>query len=248
MDFFGRVGIDWQLIAAQMINFAVLLWFLGRFLYKPLLKGMEHGDLEEAERQLEVVRQGQEKLKAERQKSLGDLKRRSAALVADAQKVAEEIKAEARQQADDEKRRLIDKTNSLLKSQLEAAEQEADVVRRRSLTESLIATWRERLADEELARPLQAAYVQALIASLRDLKPGDADQADGEITLESALASDKESVAAVHAALAATLKRKDFELKSRRNKDLIAGYRLNLDGLQVENSLLADIRHAADQE
>ena len=122
MDFFGRVGIDWQLIAAQMINFAVLLWFLGRFLYKPLLKGMEHGDLEEAERQLEVVRQGQEKLKAERQKSLGDLKRRSAALVADAQKVAEEIKAEARQQADDEKRRLIDKTNSLLKSQLEAAD------------------------------------------------------------------------------------------------------------------------------
>ncbi len=37
MSFFSKFGIDWKLLIIQLINFAILLYVLRRFLYKPIL-------------------------------------------------------------------------------------------------------------------------------------------------------------------------------------------------------------------
>ena len=37
MDIFAKLGIDWRLLIAQAVNFAILLFVLHRFAYKPML-------------------------------------------------------------------------------------------------------------------------------------------------------------------------------------------------------------------
>lgn len=36
-DLFAQLGIDWKLLAAQIVNFSILIAILHRFLYKPIL-------------------------------------------------------------------------------------------------------------------------------------------------------------------------------------------------------------------
>ena len=35
------MSIDWITVAAQLINFLVLVWLLKRFLYRPILNGID---------------------------------------------------------------------------------------------------------------------------------------------------------------------------------------------------------------
>ena len=50
------MSIDWITIAAQLINFLVLVWLLKRFLYRPILSGIDARETEIAERMLEASR------------------------------------------------------------------------------------------------------------------------------------------------------------------------------------------------
>lgn len=40
-DLFTKLGIDWKLLIAQVINFAILFFVLKRFAYKPILSMLE---------------------------------------------------------------------------------------------------------------------------------------------------------------------------------------------------------------
>jgi len=41
MEAFHTFGIDWRLLAIQIVNFAILLYVLNRFLYKPVIDILE---------------------------------------------------------------------------------------------------------------------------------------------------------------------------------------------------------------
>ncbi|MEK7561214.1 MAG: hypothetical protein AAB539_04665 [Patescibacteria group bacterium] len=41
MELLTQLGIDWKLLAAQMLNFGILIFVLHRFLYKPVLGILE---------------------------------------------------------------------------------------------------------------------------------------------------------------------------------------------------------------
>ncbi len=246
MGFFGRIGIDWRLIAAQIVNFAILLWFLRRFLYKPLLKGMEHSELEEAEKQMEMVRQGQAQLKKERDQELNDMKRKSSELVEAAEKVAERIREEAKHRAEEDQRKILAQAESLMKSQKDAAAKAKESQMKRDLSSAFAKSWSDRLADEDRAKFMQGVYFDELLAALEAVPDADIARAGGEIVLTGARAAGKKETDELRKRLAARLKGWEGTLKTRRDKDLIAGFRLELDGLQVETNLLADIRHAAE--
>lgn len=40
-ELFNKLGIDWKLLIAQLINFAILFWVLKRFAYQPILGVLE---------------------------------------------------------------------------------------------------------------------------------------------------------------------------------------------------------------
>ncbi|MBI3685123.1 hypothetical protein HY250_01845 [Candidatus Azambacteria bacterium] len=41
MELFQKFGIDWRLLVMQIINFAILLFILKRYLYKPVMDMLE---------------------------------------------------------------------------------------------------------------------------------------------------------------------------------------------------------------
>lgn len=64
--------IDWFTVAAQVINFLILVWLLKRFLYKPVLAAID-----EREKRIAAQLQDAEKKKAEAQKEQTDFARKN---------------------------------------------------------------------------------------------------------------------------------------------------------------------------
>jgi F-type H+-transporting ATPase subunit b len=99
--------IDWFTVAAQVINFLVLVWLLKRFLYKPVLNAID-----EREKRIATQLQEAEKKKADALKEEADFKQKNekfdqqrVALLADATNFAkaerEKLMESARKDAED---------------------------------------------------------------------------------------------------------------------------------------------------
>jgi len=93
--------IDVKLVVTQILGFLVMVWILGRFAWGPLVKAVESrrqniaGEFEEAERRQRDADQLKAKYEAEL-RGIDALKRQSIQdAIAEGQKVAEEIKAQA---------------------------------------------------------------------------------------------------------------------------------------------------------
>lgn len=99
------MSVDWITVIAQIGNFLVLVWLLKRFLYKPILKGIDAREAEIATRmgEAEVARKKAAAAEAE-------FVQQKQALLADNSTKAEEI----REQAETEKEALLAATRKKL--------------------------------------------------------------------------------------------------------------------------------------
>src|SRR5574337_881745 len=72
------MSIDWITVAAQIVNFLVLVWLLKRFLYRPILDGIDAREREIAERMGEAaqIRTAAEAAEAERDALLAEARER----------------------------------------------------------------------------------------------------------------------------------------------------------------------------
>jgi F-type H+-transporting ATPase subunit b len=98
---------DWWTLALQTVNFAVLVWLLHRFLYKPVLRAID-ARRDEIARQYAVATaaeaEAREKvaaIAAERQAIAAEREAMLSAAVAQANDVGETIRAKAKRDADD---------------------------------------------------------------------------------------------------------------------------------------------------
>jgi len=62
MEIFAKLGVDWKLLLAQAINFAVLFWVLRRYAYRPMLDFLEKRT-ERIEKGIQDAELAQDKLK-----------------------------------------------------------------------------------------------------------------------------------------------------------------------------------------
>lgn len=130
------MSIDWVTVLAQIANFLVLVWLLKRFLYKPILNGIDAREAEIAERMGEATR-AQEKAQAAEAEFVAQKER----LQADQADLAERVREEAQQQRD-----------ALL---TEAREK---LVQERQDTQAHLARERERFTTELYKASAEALY------------------------------------------------------------------------------------------
>ncbi len=150
--------IDWFTVGAQVVNFAVLVWLMKRFLYRPVLNAIEkrrreiatalaeaEADKEEARREREEYRRKNEEL--ERQRTV--------------------LLEGARQEAGEERARLLDEA--------------------RGDAEELRASHREALRlemqrqEDEIASLVRAEVLAIVDKALADLAGSSLDQRIGEV-------------------------------------------------------------------
>lgn len=131
----GVFGIDWRLIAIQMINFFILVGALSYFLYKPILKIIDSrslvikkglSDAKQAEESLakteedrrsvlmkaegdarDSVEAGKKKAEEVIKKSIAEAEARRQAILLEASKEAEQAKVTALKEAEQEIARLV---------------------------------------------------------------------------------------------------------------------------------------------
>lgn len=170
--------IDWTTLALQLINFAILVWLLQRFLYRPVLRVIDArrqaGDARyaEAQRVAEAAKRQLEDIETQRAGVAAD----RAAALADAREQARQVVEGGRAQAERDAKALLDETRQTLVREREsllaearhtALDLAAGMARRvlAEIPESLrIEGWLERI-DQHL-RSLAAAERAELVGEL----------------------------------------------------------------------------------
>lgn len=129
MEILSKLGIDGKLLLAQVVNFAILLWVLKRYAYKPMLEFLESRanrieaglrDAEEAKEKLkaaaeheaEVLREAREEAKRLIASAEADAKKRGALREAETEAKVEAMLASARAALDEERAKLIAEARS----------------------------------------------------------------------------------------------------------------------------------------
>ena len=121
------MSIDWTTLALQVINFAILVWLLQRFLYRPVLRAIDArragGDARYAEAQ---------RLAETAKRQLTDLEAQRAGIVADRAAALAEAREQARQlveargaQAERDAKALLSETRQMLARERESLLAEA---------------------------------------------------------------------------------------------------------------------------
>jgi F-type H+-transporting ATPase subunit b len=157
MEFFNAFGVDLFKLAAQVLNFLLLLYLLNRFVFKPLLlpvleerrKRIEQGlkDAEQAKRDRELA-------KAEREAALDEARKEAQAMIARATKIAEDSRAETVAQARAEAERVTQRAREEIEAEKDRAVNEI-----RAQVADLAILAASRLLREEIDGPRQRRLV-----------------------------------------------------------------------------------------
>lgn len=125
-ELFTSLGLNAKMLIAQIINFAILLYVLHRFVYKPILR-MLTDRTERIEKGLAQAEAAQKKLDVVMEKEreiLADAKREARDIVAAAQKQAQDNRAQLVAAAQEETARMIADTRAQMEKQKAQLEEE----------------------------------------------------------------------------------------------------------------------------
>ncbi len=154
MDFLSKLGIDWKLLSAQIVQFVLLIFILRKLAYKPLLAMLEkrsktiEKSLEDAKRIEQNLTQGQ----ADRERMLAETRKEAESIVADARAAAETVKT-----------KLLDETKQKMIAMRKQTETEAEAIKKKMLHDA-----QSQLAD--LVILASEHVVKAKLSDVQDRK------------------------------------------------------------------------------
>jgi len=162
-----KLGIDWKLLAAQVVNFAILVYILQRFVFKPVLKALEsrREQIEKNAKQGDEVEQKLKEAEALKEEVLAKARKDSALIVKEAEQSAAKLKetklAETKAEAD--------KMIALGKAKVE---QDRTALREELRKEmgSLVALAVEKTVGDVIDQHAQKKLTEEAIAIIKDAK------------------------------------------------------------------------------
>jgi F-type H+-transporting ATPase subunit b len=224
------MSIDWITVAAQIVNFLVLVWLLKRFLYRPILDGIDAREAEIAARMGEAaaIRQTAEAAEARYRAKAAALHASHADTAEAARRAAEEARAALLAEA----RASVERERA---DEARARDREAQRFTQalhRTGAEALLALTRKALADladETLEHRIVARAAPRLAAIAGDLQAAAGDSREAVVLTRSAL--DDAAQARLRDDLAAILP--GHAIRFETDATLSPGLSLRLGGAQV---------------
>lgn len=151
MDVFAKLGIDWKLLLAQAVNFAILFWVLRRYAYQPMLdflesrtaridKGLQDAEAAQGklvameEKEKKVLNEARSEARAIIETAEMNAKKRDAERLAETEEKTKRFLEDARVKIQEEKQKIL----------LEARQEIAEVV-----TLSVEKILKEKVGDRE---------------------------------------------------------------------------------------------------
>ncbi|MFA9262159.1 MAG: F0F1 ATP synthase subunit B [Undibacterium sp.] len=160
MEVLAKLGIDWKLLIAQAVNFAVLLWVLRRYAYKPILRALE-ARTKKIEQGLKDAALSQEKL----QTSLEEEKK----IMAAAREEARDILVAAETSAKERDARMLQETKEkidkmITDAEAHLAEEKSRLIREaKSELSAVVISATERVLGKTVDAKVDVALVEAAL-------------------------------------------------------------------------------------
>lgn len=167
MELLTKLGIDWRLLIAQLVNFLVLLAVLYRFLYGPIIKMLTERSEKIARSLAEASKIEEESARAAKTREELILKAREEAqkIMKDVQERAEAARAEAAEKARAETERIVASGKALLQSEKSAMLAEAH----KELSE-LVITATERVLQETITEGREQKFIKETVRAMAEAK------------------------------------------------------------------------------
>jgi len=119
MELITKLGVNWQLLLAQIVNFMIVLGVLSYLVYRPLLNLLDERrerirkSLEEAKR----VEEESRKMDQIRQEQMKQIDEQSGVILSEARQKAEAIRHDLLEQARKEAQEILDRGRAQLQSE-----------------------------------------------------------------------------------------------------------------------------------
>jgi F-type H+-transporting ATPase subunit b len=228
--------IDWFTVAAQALNFLILVWLLKRFLYKPVLNAVDArekliaaeladaaGKKTEAQKESDEFRKKNDEFDQQRaallSKATGDAKAEQGRLLDEARKAADAIGVK-RQET------LLSDAKNLNEAIVRRTRQEVFAITRKALTDLATVSLEERLGEvfTRRLREMDGKAKQSLAAALKTA-------ADPSV-VRSTFDLPMEQRAAVQNALNETFS-SEVRIRFETSPELVSGIELSANGQKV---------------
>jgi F-type H+-transporting ATPase subunit b len=163
MDILNQFGVDPKLLAAQVVNFLLLLFILQRFLYKPILKVLKQRQdtIANSLKNAEKIEQRLEQTEADREKTLEQASLEAQKIINEATQASNQLIAQARDEATKQMEQILAQAREQIK--LDQAKMQQEI---REELADLVVIGIEKVAGKVLTSKDQKEIIRK---SLKDL-------------------------------------------------------------------------------
>ncbi|MFA5133640.1 MAG: F0F1 ATP synthase subunit B [Patescibacteria group bacterium] len=160
MELLTKLGIDWKLLIAQIVNFLVLMGVLYKFLYKPVLKMLDDRKekIDQSLKHAEEIEKNLFKSEADKAKVLQEARNEAGKVIAEAKQMSERIREDLENKAKIESASILEQGKKQLALEKEAMFKEikaevADMVK--AATEKILMNTDENADKKVIGKTLE---------------------------------------------------------------------------------------------
>lgn len=159
----GALGLDARALLFQIINFALLLWLLRRFAYKPIVSVLEarRQRIEESLRTAQTIEATRAALESEKHAVLTQAQQQAQAVVERGKQHAKELVAQAEAKASEKAEQLVAQAEAKIEQEVLAAQRglKHEVVQ-------LVALATEKIIEEKLDANKDTALIERALKEI----------------------------------------------------------------------------------
>lgn len=123
---FESIGIDWKLLVLQTIGFLILLWFLHRFVYPPIVRMLDkrEADIAEAAKAADEARAQAADSQSKTEELLKEARKEASAIVSTAKQEASELSHASDKRAKERAERIVAEAKVEMQREVESAKKQ----------------------------------------------------------------------------------------------------------------------------
>ena len=160
----ASLGIDWKILVAQLINFAIVYYLLNRFAFKPIIKILEdrRSKVEQSLKDAEAIASQKTALDSEVKAVLGQARAEAESIVSQTEKAMKAEETKRREDIDRQANLIVAEAKTQINAMKAATKQE--LARDIGL---LVVKASERIISQELPAATKQAATDDMIKELQ---------------------------------------------------------------------------------
>lgn len=159
VEVLSKIGFDWKLALANMVNFLIIFWILKRFIWSPVSEAIEirKKTVNESASSLKLAEEKLEKAEADSRAILAEAHKKAKHVTDRAEEKGNEIMLHFQLEAQKEKERIIE--NGM--EEISRKEREART-RIQEEAVDMVVSGAQKLIDEEISEEIKTSFARKM--------------------------------------------------------------------------------------